>query len=517
MAFTAFVSKSKPGNQAHNERDFDVKHPEPAYFLAHWHRGDNIYIKQDLTAKEVYRDYVRTSAYGRKSGRLHHSAKPVREAVIVCKMDTTEKQVRTLIRELEKGLGIRALYAHVHKDEGHFDEKIWRVKHNPHIHFGYTNLVIERDEKGHRHGRLTDMNKTRMQQAQDICALALGMERAPHYTKETRKKNLPHQVYRAQQQAEAQAQAALDAAEEKTAAVEDRAAAAGKEDTDLVADNRALRNKLKNSGIAKQADYQGLKQIKDSDLALEEKVVKMAEYVDKVLTRVEETPAEELPAPSPITPERGVATTLGVPRRRQPNPPVATPPPVQVQAPAPAVPLFADVMRNWMQQEKDKRKAAAEEAEVKAAEKVKAAESRATSAEELAGKETTRANQAEGQVIENQTTFVQEAGKYDKYHTERYNRVAAEVLALEKQRDQAQGMMRTLARFIIAIARGFSPKKWPASEVESIANTKPDRWFKDEFFKSVGEKLNNLVDRFDTSQKTAPAPTKALDDDEQEQ
>ena len=92
-----------------------------------------------------------------------------------------------------------------------------------------------------------------------------------------------------------------------------------------------------------------------------------------------------------------------------------------------------------------------------------------------------------------------------------------------KQRDQAQGMMRTLARFVIAIVRGFSPKNWPAREVESIANQKPDRWFEDKFFKSVGEKLNNLVDMFDTSQKTIPAPgrarapTKALDDDEQEQ
>ena len=64
-------------------------------------------------------------------------------------------------------------------------------------------------------------------------------------------------MYRAQQQAEAQAQAALDAVEKKTAAVEDRAAAAGKEDTDLVADNRALRNKLKNSGIAKQGGLPG--------------------------------------------------------------------------------------------------------------------------------------------------------------------------------------------------------------------------------------------------------------------
>ena len=36
------------------------------------------------------------------------------------------------------------------------------------------------------------MNRPKMRQAQDICADALGMERAPHYTDETRKKNLSH-------------------------------------------------------------------------------------------------------------------------------------------------------------------------------------------------------------------------------------------------------------------------------------------------------------------------------------
>ena len=454
MAFTAFVSKSKPGNQAHNERDFDVKHPEPAYFLAHWHRGDNIYIKQDLTAKEVYRDYVRTSAYGRKSGRLHHSAKPVREAVIVCKMDTTEKQVRTLIRELEKDLGIRALYAHVHKDEGHFDEKTWRVKHNPHIHFGYTNLVIERDEKGHRHGRLTDMNKTRMQQAQDICAEALGMERAPHYTKETRKKNLPHQVYRAQQQAEAQAQAALDAVEKKTAAVGSRAATAEQKVTDLVAENSALRNKLKDSGIAKQADYQGLKRIKDSDLSLEEKVVKMAEYVDKVLTPVEETPAEELPAPSPITPERGVATTLEVPRRRQlaSSLPASTPAP----APVPVVELFTDTMRGWMERERKKREAADEKA--------------------TKAKEDLIAVKLERDKAKEQLGFWKQA-------------------AIE-----ARGLVKTLSRFILALDKGFK-YAWPRRDVATFAqDLEPNMWFKDTEIDAFSKKLNGKVDHFNAAQ-----------------
>ena len=300
MAFTAFVSRSKPGNQVHNEREFDADHPEPDYFLPAEHRRPNIHITQDLTAKQVYRDYVRTTDYGRKSGRLHHSAKPVREAIIVCKMDTTEDQVRDLIEKLEKGLNIRALHAHVHKDEGHIDEKTGKVEYNPHIHFGYTNLVIERDEKGHRHGRLTDMNKQKMQQAQDICALALGMERAPHYTKETRKKNRSHQAYRAQQQTEAKVQAALDAADKKTSEVEGRATEAETKNNNLVAENARIRQALKDSGIAKREDYMELAEIKKSDLDQEEKVLRMGQVLTRVLEANAPKPGPEKPETEPV-------------------------------------------------------------------------------------------------------------------------------------------------------------------------------------------------------------------------
>ena len=191
-------------------------------------------------------------------------------------MDTTEDQVRDLIEKLEKGLNIRALHAHVHKDEGHIDEKTGKVEYNPHIHFGYTNLVIERDEKGHRHGRLTDMNKQKMQQAQDICALALGMERAPHYTKETRKKNLSHQVYRAQQQAEAKAQAALDAADKKT----ERGRGPGKDGRETGQpggrEHGAPGRAEGNSGTRQAEGLPGSEaKIKDSNLPLEEKVIEM--------------------------------------------------------------------------------------------------------------------------------------------------------------------------------------------------------------------------------------------------
>ena len=300
MAFTAFVSRSKPGNQVHNEREFDADHPEPDYFLPAEHRRPNIHIKTELKAKQVYRDYVRTSDYGRKSGRLHHSAKPVREAIIVCKMDTTEEQVRDLIGKLEKGLGIRALYAHVHKDEGHIDEKTGKVKYNPHIHFGYTNLLIERDEQGRRQGELTDMNRPKMRKAQDICAEALGMERAPHYTKRTRKKNLSHQAFRAVKEIENRVQAALDAAEDKPQTAEEKTGNVEQQVINLVAENARIRQALKDSGIAKREDYMELAKIKKSDLDQEEKVLRMGRVLDRVAKANAPKPDPEKPETAPV-------------------------------------------------------------------------------------------------------------------------------------------------------------------------------------------------------------------------
>ena len=371
MAYTAFISKSGPGNEVHNAREFSEKHPEPDYLLPPEHRQDNIHIKTGLTADQVREEYLTTTRFGQKHGRLHHKAKPIREAVIVCKMDTTEMDVQMLMIVLEDRLGVRPMYAHVHKDEGHIDEDTGKVKYNPHIHLGYTNLV---------NGELTHMNQRRMRQAQDLCAAGLGMERAKTYKArkedgeiDKNPKHKDHQAYRAQKQAEAKARKAAkvvtadEDATERISVAEDRAKTAETANAKLVEVNAALRKQLKDSGIAKQEDYQRLKQIKDSDLSLDEKLDKMGEHVDKVYTRVEETTAEETtveetssaprPATSPVTPEQEIAT----------------PSPVPVQAPAP-VPLFADMMRDWRREEEEKREAAVKEARLAVKEQAAARE-----------------------------------------------------------------------------------------------------------------------------------------------
>ena len=54
---------------------------------------------------------------------------------------------------------------------------------------------------------------------------------------------------------------------------------------DLEKENRKLWQSLKNSRQAKQADYKALAEIKRSNLPLDEKLQRMAEHVDQVLTR----------------------------------------------------------------------------------------------------------------------------------------------------------------------------------------------------------------------------------------
>ena len=503
MAYTAFISKSAPGNEVHNARKFSEDHPEPDYLLPPALRQRNIHIKTDLTADQVQDEYLTTTRFGKKHGRRHHKAKPIREAVIVCKMDTTENQVRMLMIALEDSLGVRPMYAHVHKDEGHIDEDTGKVKYNPHIHLGYTNLV---------NGELTHMNQRRMRRAQDICAAVLGMERAKTYKArkedgeiDKNPKHKDHQTYRAQKRAEVKAgKAAKVAADEdatKRINAEKKAETAETEKAKLFEVNRELREKLKASGIAKQKDYQVLKQIKDSDLSLDEKLDKMGEHVDKVYARVEETTAEETPVEetpaeprSPATPERGVATTLGVPRRQQ----QASPAPASTPAPlpAPVVPLFADVLRDWRRQEREKREEAVKEAVKEAVEKARDEEKQ----------------QAKDDLKELDEKYVKE-----------YNKLQEDLGFWKKATIEARDLVKTLSRFILALDKGFKTA-WPRRDIAEFArDLEPDAWFKDTEIVTFSKKLNDKVDYFNaasmkpkTQVRQTPTPTKALDDDEQD-
>ena len=306
MPYAAFISKAGAGNATHNAREFNDDHPEPDYLLPAKHRFENIHITTDLTPAMVRQEYLETTDFGKKHGRLHHKAEPVREAVITCKRSTGAADVRHMMAELEAGLGIRSLYAHVHKDEGHVDEDTGKPKYNYHIHYGYTNLVIEKDDQGQRRGTLTHMNQSRMSKAQDIVARTLGMERGVRYAEredlDKNPRHTSHQAFRAEKQAEAQARAEERAtADQRVQAVETAAGAriqAAEAERDalkteyekLGALNNFIRTEMKAIGTAGKQDYQAwAAKLRDQELTYEEKKADGQQLLDGIRDRVTET------------------------------------------------------------------------------------------------------------------------------------------------------------------------------------------------------------------------------------
>ena len=271
------------GNQIHNARAWTDTHRAPGYLLRPEHadpRG-NEHVTPALTPRAVIDEYLATNEFGKKHGRVHHKARPLREAVIVCQESTTKRDMSRLMKVLEKDLGVRTMYGHLHRDEGRIDKKTGKVKRNYHIHFGYTNLVD---------GELVHMDQKKMQRMQDTCAKVLKMQRGDPAAV-TKRKHLEHGAYRvlAIEQEKTQAiTAEATTAREQADSATTRAETAQEKKQDLVKANRELRKRLTDSGQARQEDHQALKRIKtDPALTDAERIVAMAEYVDERLAHAE--------------------------------------------------------------------------------------------------------------------------------------------------------------------------------------------------------------------------------------
>ena len=265
------------GNQIHNARAWTDTHRAPGYLLRPEHvdpRG-NEHVTPALTPRAVIDEYLATNEFGKKHGRVHHKARPLREAVIVCQESTTKRDMSRLMKVLEKDLGVRTMYGHLHRDEGRIDKKTGKVKRNYHIHFGYTNLVD---------GELVHMDQKKMQRMQDTCAKVLKMQRGDPAAV-TKRKHLEHGAYRvlAIEQEKTQAiTAEATTAREQADSATTRAETAQEEKQDLVKANRELRQRLKDSGQARQEDYQQVKRFM-TDLTMDkiERVKAATAYVDE--------------------------------------------------------------------------------------------------------------------------------------------------------------------------------------------------------------------------------------------
>ena len=329
--------KAMANLEIHNTREWTEDHPAPGYLLAeeHWDPRGNVEIRHDLTPEMVIQEYLETNPFGQKHGKLHHKAKPLRETVVVCEARHGREDMEKLMTEFDRRLPFRCMYGYLHRDEGHIDKETGIVKHNWHMHIGHTNLID---------GQLVNPGKAGLRKLQDICAEVLGMERGtPVEEQEEKRPHLPPKEYRRMARERDRSLAAertqAKAAEETTRELTEQLATRNREydglmdtnrvlsaenvrlredlvrsnatreadaqalerlkndpnlnlkpgldtvedlATHLVETNRKLWEDLKASDRATQENYKTLAAIKKSDLSLSDKLVKMAEHVDRV-------------------------------------------------------------------------------------------------------------------------------------------------------------------------------------------------------------------------------------------
>ena len=273
--FNSKIAKGEGASKTHNEREWTDDHPAPEYVAEFAQYADprgNEQGGQGLTRDQVRQEYIDHTEYGRRTGKAHARVKLFREAVINCTAATQKKDVEKVIKALEKGLNIRSMGWHLHRDEGHLDDETGKPKCNYHIHLAYTNL---------KDGQVTHMDKTRMKKAQDICAQVLKMPRGKPHT-ETGRVSMDHKQYRQHARALAAEEKKTRAAHTKidsltTALTGEKNGRQGEktraekaeaelkkqkaEYKELGDANRTLRQRLKDSGQARQEDYQAVKRI----------------------------------------------------------------------------------------------------------------------------------------------------------------------------------------------------------------------------------------------------------------
>lgn len=252
----------------HNERDFDDHHKRPSYILDEIYPPGNESVYR-LSPESVIDEYVATTKYGIKHGKLHHRAQPLREAIIVFEEHHTISDFDRLADALESELGIRTLYYHLHRDEGNINVDTGDTMYNFHAHYGFTNL---------KDGKLIHFDNVKCKKAQDICARELNMQRGEAGSKALA---LDHREFRVLAKGRAQSK---NIEEERNDQIDE-----------LKRHNAKLRDSLKQlnqqrSGTVIQIDYQRLKKLKDDqDIEHKEKLKKMTSVVHEATARLEDS------------------------------------------------------------------------------------------------------------------------------------------------------------------------------------------------------------------------------------
>ncbi len=110
----------------------------------------------------------------KKTGKpvIVRGSTPIKEGVVVCKVDTTMEQLQRYGQLCRERWGITPLQIFIHRDEGHYetpgDETSWKPNYHAHIVWDWMN---------HDTGKSCKLTPQDMSEMQTILAETLGMER----------------------------------------------------------------------------------------------------------------------------------------------------------------------------------------------------------------------------------------------------------------------------------------------------------------------------------------------------
>ncbi|MBQ8052044.1 MAG: hypothetical protein IJ197_10835 [Bacteroidaceae bacterium] len=198
MATTAKASEHiKPCNIAqserHNRRDADYiasLNPAMLYIRKDLAHLNEVYVAPDMEGVSLQQHYddIRVMVkqktgramqekdvkFTDKKGkqRVRQGCSPIREGVVNIKPDTTMEALLRYVKRVHERWGIRAIQIHIHKDEGHYEDKenpeSWEPNYHAHIIW---------DWMDHDTGKSFKLNAEDMSAIQDLVAETLDMQR----------------------------------------------------------------------------------------------------------------------------------------------------------------------------------------------------------------------------------------------------------------------------------------------------------------------------------------------------
>ena len=160
MAKTSIhVTPAKSSSEVHNHREKELD-----------------YVRKDLTnLNESFeicaiaeRLAQKKTAYENTVGqKMQAKSTPIREGVIVISEETSMQQLKDYAAKCQQRFGIEAIQIHIHKDEGHWKDDVWKPNLHAHMVFDWTA----------ENGKSIKLKRTDVAEMQTILAESLGMER----------------------------------------------------------------------------------------------------------------------------------------------------------------------------------------------------------------------------------------------------------------------------------------------------------------------------------------------------